>query len=357
MNEAKQSVESLTSGCESNNRQRVGIVGATGYTGLLLIQILVAHPHTEIVYLAANRSSGQSIFHVFPQLMGMSLPETIVSFDPNYLPPLDILFLALPHGQSHMFMKTLIDSTHIGRIIDLSADFRLSNAALFKQHYGLDHGSESLLGTIPLGIPELYDRDIQEARVVACPGCYSTSVILGLYPLVQADLLKETVIVDSKSGVSGAGRKVVEGTSYCEVNESVTAYATGYHRHSAEIEQTLASDCVFSPHLVPMMRGILSSCYVNIQANTDCLALYQEYYHGMSFIRLSDDGDRLPSTKTVVGSNYVDISFRQLSSKQWVVFVAIDNLVKGAAGQAVQVMNHMMGWTPTVGLVFPGRYL
>ena len=342
---------------KGQGQHKVGIVGATGYTGLILIQYLLAHPNTEIVYLAANRSAGESIFTVYPQLVGTPLLDIISGFEPSEVPVLDTLFLAMPHGQSHCFMDRLMANDHIGRIIDLSADFRLSDASLFHQYYGVDHASKSLLGTVPLGIPELYSDQIRAARLVACPGCYSTSVILGLYPLAQAGLLGKDVIVDSKSGISGAGRKVSAGTSYCEVNESVTAYGTGNHRHSAEIEMVLGRSIIFSPHLVPMMRGILSSCYFRVPQDSDCLTVYRDFYQSHSFIQLNDSVALNPSTKYVVGTNRVAISFRQLSSEQWVVFVAIDNLVKGASGQAIQVMNVMNGWPEELGLSEISRYL
>lgn len=347
----------------------VGIVGATGYTGLVLIETLLRHSQTKITYLAAHRHAGEAVSTVYPQLTeaalsdAIDIPDTFSSFDPTKIPPLDTLFLATPHGQSHQWLKTLIDADHIGKIIDLSADFRLKDPKKFKQYYNIEHQSPELLSTVPkglpLGLPEIYREQIREARVVACPGCYSTSAILALYPLAKAGLLSASssqIIIDSKSGASGAGRSLSESNLFCEVNESVTAYSTGTHRHTAEIEQELGTSVIFSPHLVPMMRGILSSCYLKVPKDTDMLALYKSSYKDEPFITVHDTLER-PSTKYVVGSNQVRLSFKNVSPNTWVIFSALDNLVKGASGQAIQVMNIMNQWEETTGLTQIGRYL
>ena len=339
---------------------KVGIVGATGYTGLILIQHLLRHPHTDIIYLTARRHAGKQVRSVYPQLMGEVLPDTFSSFDIASIPPLDTLFLAVPHGQSHHWLKTLLKYDHIGKIIDLSADFRVKDPEKFKQYYEVDHQSPELLDTIPLGLPELYRDQIRTAKTVACPGCYSTSAILGLYPLAKKGHLLHQVIIDSKSGVSGAGKSLNESTLYCEANESVTAYGTGTHRHTAEIEQELGVSVTFSPHLVPMMRGILSSCYVTVPHGTDVMGLYHHFYKDEPFITVYEDLET-PSTKYVVGSNTVLLSLKKGAESSlgdhWVIFSALDNLVKGASGQAIQVMNIMNGWDEQIGLRDSGRYL
>ena len=334
----------------------VGIVGATGYTGLVLMTCLLSHPQVQITYLAANRSAGKAIADVFPHLSGANLPQNLVAFNAKDIPKLDVLFLALPHGASHGVMADILNQD-IGRIIDLSADFRLNDANVYKSTYGMDHALPDMLSKVPLGIPEIYRDDIRSARLVACPGCYSTSVIVGLYPLYHTGMTLDRVIVDSKSGVSGAGRQVSEANLFCEVNEAVTAYKTGVHRHVPEMEMVLGDTPLFSPHLVPMMRGILSSCYITFSPTAPPIdpshlqAAYQQVYEHAPFVTVTNlKNGSMPSTRWVVGSNRVHITIGQVSLHEWVVFSAIDNLVKGAAGQAVQVLNVMNEWDETYGL-------
>lgn len=331
--------------------KQVGIVGATGYTGLELCRLLQHHPQVQITHLYAGRSAGQSVADVFPNLHFLK-DQSYHAFDPKAIPEtLDILFFALPHGEAHRMMADVRAHTS-AKIIDLSADFRLTDADLYQSTYGEVHGSPDLMSAVVQGFPELYADAIRSADFVACPGCYPTSVILGLKPLRDAGLA-ETAIADCKSGVSGAGKALKATSMFSEVDGAVAAYGTGVHRHNVEMNQHLDAQIFFSPHLMPMKRGILSTLYVsNTQhlSQSDVEALYTSAYQDCPFIALRYDL-AMPSTKYVSGSNMCMISVKVLpESGQIVVFSAIDNLIKGASGQAIQVMNVMHGWDETTGL-------
>ncbi len=335
---------------------RIGIAGATGYAGIELVRLLSKHPHVKLEKLYSRQYAGKKISQVYPHL---DVSTVLEGFDPAAVTGLDVLFLALPHAQSHAWMPALI--TGSAKIIDLSADFRLSDPEAFKKYYGVEHQAPQLLPKATLGFSEVYREDIAKAQLCANPGCYSTSVVLGLHPLAKNGFLNDcSVIVDAKSGVSGAGRHLKESSLYCEATSNLSAYGLASHRHVPEMERALSSTFIFSPHLVPMSRGILSSIYIDNQKNLtqDHLnAFYHEAYANEPFIKLAPDLD-MPSTKYVTGSNRCMITAKVLKEHgKIVVFSAIDNLIKGASGQAIQNMNIMCGFPETTGLTDSPFYL
>lgn len=337
---------------------KVGIVGATGYTGLELCRILLQHPDVLITHLFSMSFVGKTASFVYPQLTRLTHLQ-YEAFDSETLPnDIDVLFLALPHGHSHVVLPKLLAHKRL-KIVDLSADFRLSDVSLFERHYGVTHESAELLSHVASGFPELFREEIREARVVAAPGCYATSVVLAAHPLVRAGYTG-SIMVDAKSGVTGAGRSLKESSLFCEADEAVSAYGTGVHRHTAEMESVLGVPVFFSPHLMPMKRGILSSLYLDnhlnwTQAKVD--EIYAHAYGDEPFIILGH-GLHTPSTKYVVGSNNCLISAKVFEKeKKIVVFSAIDNLIKGASGQAVQLMNIICGLKESAGLESVATYL
>lgn len=329
---------------------KIGIVGAAGYTGLSLLSLLRGHPFVDSFVLYAKRNAGQTVGQLFPHLVGLEdIPLVEFSCD-TVDSSIDVLFLALPHAQSHEFMAKLVLLYPKMKIIDLSADFRLDDAAIFEQYYKVSHASDSLLPSFVYGLPELNRTQLQGAQYCAAPGCYSTASILSGLPLAKKGVLS-SALVDAKSGVTGAGRSLKEGSLYCEANESFSAYGTGVHRHTAEIEMLLNCNVFFSPHLVPMNRGILASSYLTVSepiSEAALLNLYQTFYAEHSFV-LVKDSSVSPSTKHVSGSNFCLLVPRVVNG-QVVVFSAIDNLIKGASGQAIQCMNLMCGYDETLGL-------
>jgi len=325
---------------------QVGIVGANGYTGIELIRILDRHPNVSIKKVFSHSTAGQNLADIYPYLKN-KYPLTLDTFNPNTVADLDMLFLAVPNGTSHQYMKTLLNHPNL-KIIDLSADFRFKNVKNYEKYYKVIHESPNLLPQIPYGIPELYRKEIKSAKACSNPGCYATSVILGLYPLAKEGKITGSVIVDSKSGVTGAGRTLKESSLYCEANESITAYQTGIHRHLPEMEENLGIKLLFSPHLTPMNRGILSSIYIENKQNltkSQILEIYQNYYGKEPFITLLTD-EKMPTTKYVKGSNSCAINIQVIEDKI-IIFSAIDNLIKGASGQAIQSMNLMLGLKET----------
>jgi len=328
---------------------RVGIVGATGYTGMVLTRLLLQHPHCQITHLYARQYAGARVGDITPQFFSLS-EHRYHSFDPDGALDVDVLFLALPHGTAHAVMPKLLGK--VKKIIDLSADFRLQNMAVYEDYYGLSHGSPHLVKDAIYGLPELHRDQIGQAALVANPGCYATAVTLGLAPLAQAGYIEGPVIVDAKSGVSGAGRALKEGSLYCEVNEDFAPYGTYRHRHVPEMEAQLGVDLLFSPHLVPMTRGMLASMYLSMPegiSESQVGECFTSFYKDEPFIHLVKS-DQM-HTKFVSGSNHVIISWKWCEGvKRLVVFSAIDNLLKGASGQAIQNMNLMMGYPETMGL-------
>lgn len=340
-------------------KKKAAILGASGYTGGELLRLLLTHPHVEVVYLTADKHAGRNISDVFPHLGGF-LDMKLEPLDPGALPrDIDVVFLALPHGESARIVKELY-SRDI-KIIDLGADFRLSRG-VYKDWYG-EHPCPELIEEAVYGLPEINRPAIKGAKLIANPGCYPTSAILGLAPLLKEGLIEpDSIIVDSKSGVSGAGRSPSLDYHFCEVNEGVKAYKIGEHRHMPEIEEVLSVysgtgvNVSFTPHLIPMDRGILSTIYVRLKKKRttgQLIGLYEEHYGKERFVRISPE-KVYPSTSQVRGSNFCDIGMRAGPENKTAIIVSvIDNLVKGASGAAVQNMNVMMGFEESAGLEAP----
>ena len=331
------------------------IVGATGYTGLELCRLLSHHPGVIITNVYSRKAFGKPVSEVNPHL---DLDLIYDTFDPANIPDVDILFLAIPHGESHMMFEHFKNAKC--KIIDLSADFRLSCPDVFKSYYGQTHQSPEGLDAFVYGLPEINKDKLAGAQYCASPGCYATGTILGLYPLSQEGILTKPVIVDGKSGVTGAGRSLKEDFLFCEANEALSAYNTFIHRHQAEMHSLLNVQCLFSPHLVPMNRGILLSMYVeNSQGLTekDIFQFYEEMYKDCPFIQYNTTIDK-PSTKFVSGSNNCMITVKVFDDvNKIVVFATLDNLIKGAAGQAIQNMNVMCDFDETLGLPTSASYV
>ena len=331
----------------------IGIAGASGYTGVQLCKLLLNHPSCKIASVYANKNVNKKMAEVCPYLHDLAdLSFEALTPDAD-LSHLDILFMALPHATSHGLLPSIAKANPSLKIIDLSADFRLDSADSFRAYYGCDHEASEWLGKVVYALPELNRDQIKGAQYAAVPGCYSTTSILGLNPLAKADALKGRIIIDAKSGVSGAGKTLAEQFLFCEVNESFSAYKTGAHRHQAEFDMVFpGASILFSPHLIPQNVGILASIYVenhNGYSQAQLLDLYRTHYQNEAFVKITEDA--MPSIRSVVGSNLCVISPKVIDNGQSiVVFACTDNLVKGASGQAIQVMNLMIESDETTGL-------
>lgn len=334
---------------------RVAIIGASGYTAIESIRWLLRHPKVVITAATSRQGDGSPLSNTLPEFENR-LPIGIEDLSPKQIAErCDVAFCCLPHGASaHHVIELLNEGC---RVIDLSADYRLSTPELYQRWYGETHPDPARLGNTPYGLPELFGSELTDARLIANPGCYPTSAILPLAPLLKQGLIESKgIVVDSKSGVSGAGRTPKLGNLYCECNESISAYSVGNHRHQPEIVDILhrfsgvTPQLVFTPHLIPMERGILSTIYVRpnptVTANQirECLLAF---YNDKPFVRTVG---HLPATRFVAHTNYCDISVRE--NDGWIILLStIDNLVKGASGAAVQNLNCMMGLEPTTGLI------
>lgn len=351
-------------------RIRVGILGATGYTAIESIRLLLSHPHVEITVATSRQEDGRPISDVHPSLAGR-LDLTVRSLEPHEVAAeCDVAFCCLPHGASAQTVRALREAG--ARVIDFSADFRLGSVELYEKWYGENHPWPEMVGKVPYGLPEFFGQSLQDCDLIANPGCYPTSAILPLAPLVQRGLINpDDIIIDSKSGVSGAGRTAKVGSLYCEVNESIAAYGVGGHRHQPEIADIVQRisgspiDVVFTPHLTPMDRGILSTIYVrpsrseNTGANqsndrsvtpADVMAVWRECYEAFPMVHVVD---HLPATKHVSGTNHVQMTVRGAGegpNRRLILICVIDNLIKGAAGAAVQNLNCMYGLDQRLGL-------
>lgn len=332
----------------------VAIVGVTGYTGYELANILLRHPHTRITVATSRDDKHPGVCEIHPALAGRIDLRT-EAFDPDTVARrCQCAFLALPHRASMAAAAPLLERGV--KVIDLSADYRLRDPSTYSQWYGESHSDLANLGHAVYGLPELYREEIRAARLIATPGCYPTSAILALAPLLAGDaILPASIIIDSKSGVSGAGRNPSLTTHFPECNESVSAYNIGKHRHTPEIEQVLSDvaqspvSVVFTPHLIPMDRGILSTSYANMTRTVDVEALrdaFRDFYRSHPFVRIRNSA---PGTKQVSHSNYCDVGIHLVRDRV-IVVSAIDNLIKGASGAAVQCFNLMFGFEETVGL-------
>ena len=335
---------------------RTGILGPTGYAGLHLIRLLLAHPEAEIVYLGARREERPHVAEIWPALKDrIDMRCSLLKADA--VPQMDAAFVALPHTVAMSYVPDLLDRGV--KVIDISADYRLKDPEAYRKWYKKEHTDTGNLARAVYGLCELFRAEISNADLVANPGCYPTVVELALAPLLRGNLVAEhaPIIVDAKTGISGAGRNPRPNLHFPEANESVTAYKVGVHQHTGELLQTLArlagreTEVVFVPHLVPMDRGILATCYVPLAepADTETLTgLYRRAYENDYFVRVRDD-DSIPTTKDVLDSNFCDIATRAIGSTA-VVIGCIDNLIKGASGQAVQNMNIMFGLDETLGM-------
>ncbi|TVP77682.1 N-acetyl-gamma-glutamyl-phosphate reductase [Thioalkalivibrio sp.] len=340
----------------------VGIVGATGYTGVELLRLLASHPQVEIAAVTSRGDSGTPVAGMFPSLRGV-VDLDFVAPEVEQLGGCDAVFFATPHGVAHALAGPLLERGV--RVIDLSADFRIRDAKIWTHWYGQAHGAPQWLDEAVYGLPELNRERIREARLLAVPGCYPTAVSLGLLPLLQARAIDPTdIIADAKSGVSGAGRKAQVGGLFAEVGENFRAYGSAGHRHLPEIRQTLETvvggpvGLVFQPHLVPMIRGIHATLYARpLDVDMDFQALFEAFYREEPFVDVLPPGAH-PETASVRGTNLCRIAVvRPVESERLMVLSVIDNLVKGASGQAVQGMNLMFGFPEGQGLgaipVFP----
>jgi N-acetyl-gamma-glutamyl-phosphate reductase len=349
---------------------KVGIVGASGYSGEELVRLLLGHPRVELAAVTSRQYAGQTLAQIYPRFANHPRAQALRFSEgkPELLAKqAQVVFLALPHGVAAEFAAPLLD---LGcQVIDLSADFRVRNPLVYKEFYGHDHPAPGLLGKAVYGLPEVYRADIRNASLIASPGCYPTSILLPTLPLLKAGLVRSAgIIADSLSGVTGAGRKAELDYLFCECNESVRPYGIPKHRHLSEIEQELSRSAgapvtiQFTPHLIPVNRGILTTLYLAPASQFDGAAemgalagqiaeCYQKAYGSEPFVRLLD-GKALPDTKNVVGTNVIEIAWRlDPRTGRLIVMSAEDNLVKGAGGQAVQSMNLVCGFPETAGLV------
>ncbi len=339
---------------------RAAIIGAAGYAGAELTRLVLAHPALDLVEVTSASDAGRRVSDLYPSLAGCDLVYT----DPDVArvaSVAEVAFLAVPHTAALALAPALIEAGLV--VIDASADFRLRDANVYSAWYGVPHGEPSLLAEAVYGLPELWRDAIPKARLVACPGCYPTATLLAAAPAIEAGIvISDRVIVDAKSGVSGAGRSASAATHYVSVNEAVSAYKVATHRHTPEIAQGLADlglahpRVTFAPHLVPMSRGLLSTVYLEVEPGTDAgevHALYSARYSGEPFVTVHPAG-RMPSTAEVRGSNRAHIGVAvDEAAGTLVVTCAIDNLVKGTSGQAIQCANIVLGIAETTGLDLP----
>lgn len=331
---------------------RTAILGASGYVGGELLRLLVAHPSLSPAKLFGESKAGQALGAVHPHLAPACPDATIERFEGSF-EGIDLVFAALPHGQSQRLAGAILDSGI--PFVDLGADFRLQKPATYERWYGHAHEVPALLGSFVYGIPELNREAIRKAKAVAAAGCYATAAILALKPLVEAELVDpKSLIVDAASGVSGAGREAKESTGFCAVDGSFSAYGLLNHRHTAEMEMALDATVLFTPHLAPMSRGILATCYGEAVEDGDPLEILRDAYADEPFVHVTADP---PATKWVSGSNMVQLTARRDNRTGRILALsAIDNLGKGAAGQMIQCANLMLGLEETAGLPGVGVY-
>lgn len=334
----------------------VGIIGGSGYTGAELLRLCAAHPDLSVVWATGDTQAGSAASALYPSLAAAYGDLTFTPWDPALLDGVDLVFCALPHGASQDIVPTVRDAGV--KVVDLAADFRLKDAALYPRWYGEEHHAPELLGAFAYGLPELFRNDLVKADLIAAPGCYPTAASLALAPLVRAGAIETSgVIVDAASGVSGAGRTPKHTTHFGTVNEDFTAYGLLDHRHTPEIEQVTGAQVLFTPHLAPMTRGILATCYARPTGATSTTALLdvlRDTYAGEPFVVVTEGS---PSTKATWGANTAQLTARYDERTGWVLAIcAIDNLVKGASGQAVQCANLALGLDETAGLPTVGVY-
>ncbi|HET9902961.1 MAG TPA: N-acetyl-gamma-glutamyl-phosphate reductase [Xanthobacteraceae bacterium] len=342
-------------------KARIGILGASGYTGSELVRLLLRHPRVEIAVLTADRRAGQTMREVFAHFSPYDLPPLVSIDSVNWIEAsLDLVFCALPHATTQKVVKALMGAAPSTKIVDLSADFRLADTAAYAKWYGHEHLAPELQGQAVYGLVEVYRRAIRRAHLVANPGCYTTCAQLPLVPLLKAKAIEtEGIVIDAKSGMTGAGRSAKEAMLFSEVSEGFHAYGVGRHRHMAELDQEFSKAAgrevivSFTPHLVPMNRGILSTIYVRARRGrtaADLHALLAKAYEKEPFVHVLPFGET-PQTRHVRGSNMTFIGVvADRAPGRAILVSALDNLVKGASGQAIQNMNLMLGFAETLGL-------
>ena len=338
---------------------KVGVVGASGYAGIELLRLCASHPDLQVVVAGAGAAAGQAVGAHTPSLAAAYPSLAFGATQPSDLDGLDVVFLALPHGESQHLVPDI--EKHVGVVVDLAADFRLQDASLYPTWYGDEHTAPDYLPRFRYGLPELFRDDLHGARLIAAPGCYPTAASLALAPLMRAGVIAPTgIVVDAASGVSGAGRAPKANLHFGTVNEDFLAYGLLDHRHTPEIEQNLGAQVLFTPHLAPMVRGILATCYAR-PAEPDhglttegALDLLHEAYREEPFMVVTSAP---PSTKATSGSNCAHVTVRVDPRTGWIVALcALDNLVKGASGQAIQCANLALGLPETTGLPMVGAY-
>src|SRR6187431_1322935 len=341
-----------------SSKKKIGILGASGYTGADAVRLLARHPGVEIAALTANTHAGKAMAEVFPHFFMLDLPK-LVEWERVDWSKLDAVFCGLPHGTTQEIIAAVLKANPRIKILDMSADFRLRDKDTYAQWYGHEHRALELQSEAVYGLTEFYREKIPSARLVACPGCYPTAVLLALVPLARARLIDaDDVVIDAKSGVTGAGRGLKQNTLFSEAGEGLSPYSVAKHRHAPEIEQEIgaaagASVMVnFTPHLIPMSRGELCTSYVKLIGGSadDLRAALVEAYKNEPFVHVAKKGV-LPQTQNVRGSNYVQVGVIEDRIKgRAIVISTLDNLVKGSAGQAIQNMNLMFGLPETAGL-------
>ena len=348
----------------NRSETKVAVVGGSGYVGEELVRLLLRHPYADLAAVTSRQFAGKTLADIFPRLSHHQKAADLCfgASDPTQLAQIaQIIFLALPHGFAAEFAKPLLENG--ARIVDLSADFRLKDPRVYKEFYGNDHPAADLLGKAVYGLPEIYRTEISNANLVACPGCYPTSILLPLLPLIGEKVVSlASILVTSLSGVTGAGRKVETDYLFAECNESIRPYGVPKHRHLSEIEEQLSElagekvTIQFTPHLVPVNRGIITTIYVDLSKEIDAdsiASIYQKAYGDEPFVRLLGV-ERFPDTKNVSGTNFIDIAWRlDLRTGRTILMSSIDNIVKGASGQAIQCFNLMRGYPETTGLQIP----
>jgi N-acetyl-gamma-glutamyl-phosphate reductase len=337
-------------------KKKIGILGASGYTGADAVRLLARHPDVEIAVLTANTHAGKAMDEVFPHFFMLDLPRLVKWEDADWT-TLDAMVCGLPHGTTQEAIAAVLVANPTIKILDMSADFRLRDADAYLQWYGHEHRAPELQGEAIYGLTELYRDKIAAARLVACPGCYPTAALLSLVPIVKL-IDADDIVIDAKSGVTGAGRGLKQQTLFSEAGEGLSPYSVAAHRHLAEIEQEIgvaAGSAVtvnFTPHLVPMSRGELCTCYVRLNSASvdDLRDVLGETYRDEPFVHVAKAGV-IPQTQNVRGSNHVQIGvFADRIKSRAIVVSVLDNLVKGSAGQAIQNMNLMFGFPETMGL-------
>lgn len=344
---------------------KTSVIGATGYAGAELVRLLASHPQVEISHLVSHSYAGQDMNQIYKNFEG-KFSKTLDSLDIDMLiEDSDCIFTSLPHSAGGEVIAQLYNAGKT--VIDLSGDYRYNDAAVYEKWYGAAHPHPELLKKSVYGLPELHREEIKKSKLIGNPGCYTTCSILALAPLAKAGIIdNKSIIIDAKSGSTGAGRSVSQAMHFCEVNESVKAYKVATHRHTSEIEQELSLlakeniQLSFTPHLLPINRGILATSYANLTADVDfdyVYELYMQAYSSHPFVVICQKGE-LPEIKHVAGSNYIHIGFvLDMRLKRIIVVSVIDNLIKGAAGQAIQNMNLIYGLDETTALNMPAWYL